>query len=282
MTESSDLTLPFLRRHPPDAAQVLETLPLDEAVAYLQDVPLKLAAPVVAAMLPFYAALCLARLDAETAAALLAGMPPTSAASVLRRMPRQTREAMIASLPVRAGLGLKLLLRYPTTTVGAWMEPAVPRLPSGIPVSDAWDRLRTEAETLDRFVYVVDREQTLVGRIATADLLRANDAMLIDRLLTANPPALAARADLAHALQQTHWREHDPLPVISREGRFLGAARFAVLLSAHGEPSEGPPGKVFRGTLMELMETYWIGLSRLLEGAFTPSPATRDSSRDSQ
>ncbi len=280
MAEPSDLTLPFLRRHPPDAARVLETLPPEEATAYLQDVPVKLAAPVVAAMLPFYAALCLARLAADTATALLGRVPATSAAAVLRRMPQAPREALMASLPARTALGLRLLLRYPANTVGAWMEPAVPCLPAGILVHDAWSRLLREAETLDRFVHVVDREQALVGRIATADLLRANEAMLIDRLLMANaPPALAARTDLAHALRQPHWPESDPLPVISHERRFLGVARFATLVEAQNEPFEGQPTTVFRGTLMELMETYWMGLSRLLEGAFTPPPAAGDSSR---
>lgn len=272
MSEQPELTLSFLRRHPEAAAEVLETLEADTAAAFLREVPPRLAAPVMAAMLPFYAARCLERLDEDFGVGLFPAMPAAAAAAVLRRLPLPQTERLLERFPARTAFRLRLLLRYPATTVGAWMEPGVPALPTGITVCDAWERLRGEAEALDRFLYVVDREQRPQGRVATAELLRADNDMPIERLTTAIPHTLTARGDLAAVAEHAAWRECDPLPVLSRDGRFLGVAHYAVLRHAETTAFDGRHGTAFGETLMQLMEAYWTGLSRLIEGPFSLLP----------
>lgn len=277
MAEPAELTLSFLRRHPEAAAEALETLETDTAAAFLGEVPPSLAAPVMAAMLPFHAARCLALTDEDFATGLLAAMPATAAAAVLRRLPAAPADRLLERLPARPAFGLRLLLRYPVTTVGAWMEPDAALLPTGVTVGDAWDRLRREAAALDRFLYVVDREQRLVGRLASAELLRADNDMPVDRLATAAPATLAARSDLTTVIGQAAWRECDPLPVLSRDRRVLGVARYAVLRQGAEAAHDGRTGSAFGDTLMELMEAYWTGLSRLVEGPFSLLPPAQRS-----
>lgn len=269
---STELTLSFLRRHPEAAAEVLETLETETAAAFLQRVPPRLAAPVTAAMLPFYAARCLERASEDFTAGLLPAMPAVAAAAVLRRLPLTLAERLLERIPAGSAFRLRLLLRYPATTVGAWMEPGVPAMPAGITVRDAWERLREEAEALDRFLYVVDREQRLQGRVATAELLRADNNMRIDRLTSTVPQTLSARSDLVAVAEDPAWRECDPLPVLSREGRFLGVAHYAMMRHAETATLDGRHGSAFGDTLMELMEAYWAGLSRLIEGPFSLLP----------
>lgn len=277
MAEPVELTLSFLRRHPESAAEVIETLEADTAAAFLRDVPPRLAAPVIAAMLPFYAGRCLELAGEDFAASLLPAMPATAAAAVLRRMPVPLADGLLARIPARSAFGLRLLLRYPATTVGAWMEPGVTVLPAGVTVCDAWDRLRRESGALDRFLYVVDREQRLTGRVASIELLRADNDMLIDRLTVTAPSTLSARADLTAVVDDTLWRECDPLPVLAGDGRFLGVAHYAILRQGEAALLHGRPGSAFGDTLMELMEAYWTGLSRLIEGPFSLLPQSRRS-----
>lgn len=269
MADQPELTLSFLRRHPESAAEILETLDTDTAAAFLQRVPPRLAAPVMAAMLPFYAARCLALAGEDFTAGLIPAMPAVAAAAVLRRLPLTLTERLLERIPARPAFRLRLLLRYPATTVGAWMEPGVPALPAGITVRDAWKRLREEAEALDRFLYVVDREQRLQGRLAAAELLRADHDMPIERLTVTVPHTLSARGDLAAVAEHAAWRECDPLPVLSRDGRFLGVAHYAVLRHIETAALDARQGSVFGDTLMELMEAYWTGLSRVIEGPFS-------------
>lgn len=272
MSEQPELTLSFLRRHPEAAAEVLEVLPAETAAGFLREVAPRLAAPVMAAMLPFYAARCLERLDEDFGAELFPAMPAVAAAAVLRRLPLAQTERLLERFPARAAFRLRLLLRYPATTVGAWMEPGVPALPAGVTVCEAWERLREEAEALDRFLYVIDREQRLQGRVAAAELLRADNDMPIERLTVAVPHTLAARGDLAAVVEHAAWRECDPLPVQSRDGRFLGVAHYAVLRHAETTAFDSRQGTAFGDTLMQLMEAYWTGLSRLIEGPFSLLP----------
>lgn len=279
MVEAAELTWRFLRRHPQAAAEVLETLDADTAAAFLAGVPPRLAAPVMAAMLPYHAATCLALTDEPLAVDLLSAMPTTAAAAVLRRVPVALADRLLERLPARTAFALRLLLRYPTTTVGAWMEPDVTLLPAGITVCDAWDRLRREAVSIERFIYIVDREQRPVGRVASAELLRADNDMLVDRLAVTAPASLAARDDLSAAIDLDAWRECDPLPVLSRDRRLLGVARHAALYRGAARLGDGHADTVFTDALMALMEAYWTGLSRLIEAPFSLLPPARRGGR---
>lgn len=280
MAETAELTLRFLRLHPETAAGVLESLQPEEAGAYLQQVPPKLAAPVWAAMLPAYAGRCIGQCSRDYAVSILAAMPATPAAGMLRTTPEEQREALLQRLPGRVAFALKLLLRYPVGTVGAWMEPAVSSLPSGITVLDAWTRLRRDADVLDRYLYVVDRDQRLMGRVSAVELLRAEGDMLVDRFLVAVPAALAARADLGAAVAEPAWRDSDPLPVVARDGHFLGVAHYAVIRHGEEVARDGEASPSLGGPVMDLIEAYWSGLARLIESPFhllSPGGTARDS-----
>lgn len=282
MSERIDLSLGFLRRRPASAAAVLERLPPEEVASYLQQVPSSLAAPVVSAMLPFHSARCLMAAGEPCAIALLSSMPGASAAAVLRRMPHALADALIERLPPRSAFRLRLVLRYPQTTVGAWMESGVLTLPVEASVHDAWRLLRQDGEDLERFVYVVDREKHLLGHVTSAALLTASDDMMIERLIDEVTP-LKARGDLPLALARRDWPEVDPLPVVARDGVFLGIARYAELQFAQERELGSRPQSVLAETLVDLMETYWSGLARLVEAPFSLSksaPAARAQIRE--
>jgi len=225
---------------------------------------------VVSAMLPFHAARCLMAVNEEFVIALLPAMTPTSAASALRRMPHAQADALVQRLPPRSAFRLRLILRYPLTTVGAWVEPGVLSLPVDISVARAWQLLRLDGEDIERFIYVVDRQHQLLGYVSSAALLTASDDMIIERLLEVSTP-LKARSDLNAALARQDWPESDPLPVVSRDGQFLGIARYAELRFAESRHLGRPSQSVLAETLMELMEAYWSGLSRVIEAPFPSS-----------
>lgn len=268
MAEHVELSLGYLRRHPESAAVVLEKLSNDTAAAYLAGVPPALAAPVLSAMLPFRAARCLQSAGESFARGVLPDMTAAAATAVLRRLPAREADALVAALPARVAFRLRLLLRYPVTTVGAWMEPSTVVLPADSTVGEAWTLLRREGEALDRRLYLLDREQLLLGEVDSGELLRATDEMPLERLVRPVRSALSARADLSGIIDQPAWREQDPRPVVARDGRFLGTARYAVLRHAETTRYTRQPRSILAETLMDPMDTYWAGLSRLIEAPF--------------
>lgn len=274
-----ELALGLLRTHPETAAAVLEALPTESAAAVLEEVPPNIGAPVTARMLPSPASRCLLSMAPAAAAAIISAMPPAAAAPLIRAWPLQRRDPLLAMLQHRTAIAIRLLLGFPGTSVGAWMDPEPPLLPDTGDAGAALDRLRTEARDLERVAFVVDREQQLRGRVRTAALLRAHPGTPLHPLIEPAVVTLQARGDLLGYRDDPGWASGDPLPVIARDGRVIGLLRHSDLargLAAARRPGEG----VFGEPALNLADGYWLGIARLLEGLIGMIPAGSPAGRD--
>ena len=266
------LTLGLLRAHPATAAAVLETLSAESAAAFLQDVPPRLSAPVAGRMLPTPASRCLLRMPPAAAAAIVRDMPPAAAAPLLRAWPLQSLDPLLAALPNRSSVVLRLLLGFPATSVGAWMDPEPPLLPEECDAGAALDQLRKDARDLERVAFVVDRERMLRGRVRTAELLRARPAERLKSLLEPAAVTLPARGDLLGYRDDPGWDAGDPLPVVARDGRVIGVLRHSDLV--RGLAAAHPTG-VLSDPALNLADSYWLGLARLMEELIGMMPASQ-------
>ncbi|HUP48016.1 MAG TPA: hypothetical protein VNA04_04420 [Thermoanaerobaculia bacterium] len=264
----------FLARHPDAAAAVLEEQRVDVAADFLAEIPARLGGPVLARMMPFQASRCLIEVEPEAAAGLVREMPHAVAATSLRQWPASKREQLLERLPSRLAFTLRLLLGYPGTAVGAWMDPRPALLPAGEDAASALERLRLEDGEIDRVVFVINREQKLEGQVRFGALLRAGGRTPLSALLEAVPTAVPARAALIELRDHPVWDGPDPVPVLSRDGRVVGALRYADLrrgLAAAHDQGRGAPGD----SLVNLADGSWIGMARILEGVLRILPPAR-------
>ena len=171
MADAERLTLAYLGAHPGDAARVLERMPAADCAGLLARVPARVAGPVVAAMLPTAAARNVAALEDGPAMALLATLGPHAAVTVLRHVAEPRRTRLIEGLPTATALASRLLLGYEEDAVGAWTDPDVVALLPDTRVDDALQRARNGGAARVERVYVIDREQRLLGSLALAALL---------------------------------------------------------------------------------------------------------------
>jgi len=280
MSEGIELSLRFIERYPDSAADTLEAEGADTAAAYLAEVPERLAGPLVARMLPFYASRCLERLGPTRAAGLLREMPASTAALLLRRLSKRLRHQTMSELPRRTASALKLLQRYPVTSVGAWADPAVPVLPEDATVERAWQRLCEEAIDIDRIVSVVDREGRLLGCVRSAALLTADPDVPVARLLDPAVYTFPARADLLTVREHEAWGRGDPIPVTAHDGRYLGVLRYADLRRGLREALDRAPRATVADSLLELADAYWSGAAQLLDGSYGWLSSWRRSRRE--
>lgn len=283
---SSELTLRYLQRQPRSAARVLEVMEIDVAASYLSGVPAQLAAPVLEAMAPgLVARLFVSQQGRKMGQYLLPLMSPWSAANVLRRMPLEHRDHLLENLAATTVFRLKLLLRYPVGVVGAWMDTEAIFLPVDIQVGAAWERFRRAATMLDRFIPVVDAGQKFAGVIATSDLLTASENTPLERLLQSSETVIQARMSLEEAIRHPAWQTFDVLPVVSREGLLLGVVHYAKLhKQLEAGAQEQLQDNVFTDTLLDLVEAYWIGLMRLVDGSVSilPLPDSHSKQREEE
>ncbi len=272
MTELDDLTHAYVAAHPVDAARELERLEVAEAAALFDQVPARLTAPVLQAMLPAAAARCLALLAPERAALVLGSLGTPAAASILRHVAQPERKRLLEALPTAASLACRALLRYPEDAIGALVDTTVVSLPAGAGAGDALAAVRRRDGDASSDVYVVGDDHRLLGVVTLPALLRAPDGARLSSLLRPAAAALPALMPVAGAAAHAAWRETNMMPVLEHGGRFLGALSAAAVRRALA--ALPVPTVATEQTLAGILgESYWSAVSSLSQAAVSMLPA---------
>jgi magnesium transporter len=256
-----DLAAAYLRLHPVTAARLLESMPADEANSVLAAVDVETAAPVVGQMLPTSAARCVERLAPADGALLLERLGSQEAVAVLRHLSSEHREALLNSLGAPWLMAFKLLLSYPTNTVGAWIEPRVLTLPDDCTVGEARDRIARSDQLAPTRIYVLDRSRRLRGAVQGLSLLQVASRKKLATILEP-APALWARDPLATAQEHSVWERHTEAPVINRDEEFIGIITYADLRKAFRQVNRVSPNGADR-EIAEVTELIAIGAGSL-------------------
>lgn len=258
------LGLAFMRSRPADAARVLEALDNDAVVALFDQVPVRIGAPVLAAMVPRAAARVLAPLDDGRVAALMTAMPTQAAVALLRHVEPVRRRALTGSLPTATALASTLLLGQLEDSVGAWVDPDVLAIGGAVTAADAVDRLRA-ATSAHAVVVVVDEDRRVFGTLELTTLLRAPGLAHLSTLMRRDPPTLAAGMPLAAALSDAAWHGDSMLTVVDAQRRLLGLLTRDALQRAWEKVSAGHGTDAATQGLPALAAlSYWQAMSGLL------------------
>lgn len=225
----SRLAAELVRSHPTDAAAVLDRLPAEEAVVTFERVPAADAAPVLARISPLAATEILARLDAATAARLISALPDDVAARLLRRVGDECRTAILNEMSGREARIMHTLLGFAENTAGALMDPDVLAVAEDLSVDEALARARQFPDQAHYNVYIIDREQVLVGAVNLRELLLAPGDARLSSIMVANPHRLQWNADSGRIASHPGWRYVHAIPVVDERGRYLGSVRYRTL-----------------------------------------------------
>lgn len=275
------LSLGLLETHPADAADVLERLATADAVAVLTAVPVRIAANVVAEMLPLHAAQCLLTLPEENRIALLHSQPVQIIAAILRHFHREQRLHILAQLPSATAVTCRLLLRHPENSVGAIVDSNVLAIAPTVTVKDALLRVRELPEGNTDYIYVINAHRHIVGVVALAELLRSNQQQRLESLSHKAVPRLSVQATLAAAYAHQGWHEYHMLPVVERDQRFIGALRYTELYHyIQKQTAEQPVLENPRLSLAIATNGYWQLFDSLLRGMVSVLPPARLSKPD--
>jgi magnesium transporter len=272
MAGTQDLSFAFLEAHPADAARVLERVTPQHVSALLAEAPLRLAAPVLRAMLPLHAARCLETLPDDTVSGLLRAMGPQAGVAVLHYVPESRRNTLLEQLPTALALAFRLLLGYPEDTVGAWMNPRVLVLPADTTAEAALRQLR-DAEG-DTSIFVIDMEQKLLGQADLGNVLRAPADTPLSKIMRKTRHTLPARTAIRAVEEHAGWNDHQLLPVVERDERFVGALERGVLIRALRRTRRSQPDHAYGDLLTDVASGYWLGVSSLIQLIVAQLPVT--------
>lgn len=217
------LALGFISRHPGDAARTLEPMEAGELGTFLAELPAREAASVMSHLLPQTAARCLSGLAAGTAAAIIDQLDADLAAMLLRRAELNARSAILAAVPAARAAALRLVIRFPDAVVGSVMDPEVPVVREDMLVKDAIAAIQVHGGRSTHYLFVIDRNKQLSGSVDFKKLLVADHDTPIHDLAQKPDYVFAARASLSSVRDHPAWQHLRSVPVVDRNGTFLGA-----------------------------------------------------------
>ena len=275
MSLEERLARTFLGDHPPDAALVLERMPVDRRAAVVRELA-SAAAPALGEMMPSAVAECVARLEPADAAPALDGLPLDRAIAVLRRLPGDSADRAVEALPNDKQELLRRVLKYPEGTAGSLMDPIVPELPVDISVSEARVRLRRGSQRPLHYIFVIDRARVLVGALEITELLRAAARAPIRSVMTERVQPLPAWLPAAAVRTHPGWESAHVMPVTDEAGRLVGALRYETLRRLEHEADARRGAQATTATVGALGELFHLGLAGFIEGvASAAAPRVR-------
>jgi magnesium transporter len=254
----------FAAGYPMEAAAALEPRSAEEVAQVFHAIPPETAASVLFRMAPGPAANTVERLDVEYAASVFSKLTIDAALPLLRRVTAQRRDAIIEALPAEQADAVKAVIGFPTGSAGALMDPRAIALPADLTVEEALKVVRREAEHAHYNLYVVDRDRALLGVLNLRELMLAGPR---DRLEAITRPALhrlLPNADRYAIVAHPGWRDVHSLPVVDRDGRFLGALRYRTLRRLEDELQDAGPGPD-QITARALGDFFWVGVGGVID-----------------
>lgn len=260
----------FIERCPADAARVLETAAPDVVAETLEALPATVGAPLLRAMIPHAAANGLGHLAPDAAAALLANLPVEVAAALLLRLESGKRGVLVNALPAKLSVALRLVLRFPTGSVGSLIDPRVVTLRPQTRIGEAAEIARRSPELLRKYLYVLDEAQHLTGVVDARQCVIQEPDRLIGTLEQKEPIALRARATLREASLMPAWERFAILPVTDHRSVFLGVVRRVSVFQALAAQGASAPKEDLvdlSDLALALADLYWSTAGGLFVGA---------------
>jgi len=117
------------------------------------------------------------------------------------------------------------------------------------------------------YVYVIDREQRLVGVLTLRELMLAASGRSIAAVMKRSP--LSVNANLRHLelIRHSGWHRFHTLPVVDDAGHLMGVVRYETLRRLESEfAGEATSGKSAVNLAVSLSELYVKGLTGLVTG----------------
>ena len=258
------LSREFVRGHPADAARILEGLPVAEASALLEDLPAPAAAAGLGSMVAMSGAECLARMATRRAAKILDELPPDVGSGLLLRLGPREREALLDETPPKSAAALRRRLRFRAGTAGALADTRVISFADTTSAGEALAQLRRSPPPPYSYLYVVDREERLLGALSLHQLMTAPPRSPLASLMDPRLARLPAGADRAAILAADGWRQAHALPVVDDAGHLLGVVGHETLRRLEDEQGRQAQDAAGASLGLAFADLCWIGMARIV------------------
>jgi magnesium transporter len=179
--------------HPADLADIVSDLNKLESGQLLDSLDVKHLADTLEEVEPEFQAELVEHMSDEKVADVLGEMEPDEAADLLGDLPKDRKEDLLALMEKEDADDVRKLLAYPEESAGGIMTTEYASIPPDLTAAEAIQVLRGMADEVETmfYVYVVDKEQQLIGTFSLNNLIFAAPGQKVsdfmtDHLITVN------------------------------------------------------------------------------------------------
>jgi magnesium transporter len=210
---------------PGDLSEVLRPLSVDDTARVLRLLPPDTVADVLAEIDNRSLGALFTLLDIDEIADLLEEMPSDEAADLVGEMEAARAQEILAAMEEAERGEVAELLQYGPETAGGLMGKEFVAVAEDGHCRDAITAVRQlDEDELEEmhFVFVVDADQRLVGRVPLVKLLLATPETPLSGLMETDPPTVPVDLDQEAVAQFFMTHDLISLPVVDRMGRLVG------------------------------------------------------------
>lgn len=179
--------------HPADLAEIVSDLNRLESGQLLDTLDVKHLADTLEEVEPEFQAELVEHMSDEKVADVLEEMEPDEAADLLGDLPKERKEDLLALMEKDDADDVRKLLAYPEESAGGIMTTEYASIPADLTAAEAIQVLRGMADEVETmfYVYVVDKEEHLIGTFSLNNLIFAAPGQKVsdfmtDRIITVN------------------------------------------------------------------------------------------------
>jgi magnesium transporter len=222
----------YLRQHPAAAARAMETVADTEVTAVLEGAGPEALTEMLERLTAGRAATVFVRLTQEQRVGVLGTASPRLAIVLLGGLDEAARRALLAELKPAIREDLERLQRFEEGTAGRLMDRPLNVVRDVLSVTEALEVVRNSAVQRARFVFVVDAENRLCGKVDMQTLALADRQQRISDIMVQPDGAVPFTAKREEIVSQLERFQLDSIPVIDLDGRLMGVVRYQGLFKA--------------------------------------------------
>lgn len=209
---------------PFDIAELLDKLPQAQGQALFSELPIKLAADVLADVEPDTAYYLIKNTPADRIPQVLKQVPGDVITDIVGAIHPRRAEVLLGLMPEEMASQVKDLLKYPPDTAGGRMTI------DHIAVRESWtiDQVLAHVRKVGRqvesipYVYIVDERNRLLGTTTLQDLILSNPQQLVKDVMDEVRVKIQADSDQEEAARLLTDYGIRAVPVVDQSDRLLG------------------------------------------------------------
>ena len=218
--------------HPADLADIIEDLDIHQRSAVFRSLDVETAAETLEETDPKIQVSLIEELSTANASDIIEEMSLSEAADLLGDLPKDRAEGILKEMEKDTADDMKELLAHPEENAGGLMTTSFLSFGPAVKAGEAMEKIRLEAEDMDLiyYLYVLDREEHILGVLTLRDLLVAPPATLLSELMDTRVVSVNIEEKKDRIADDFAKYGIMAMPVVDNESRLKGVILFKNLL----------------------------------------------------